>query len=182
LGSFQLDLEELNTYNDNQMDLLTISDNKVIPSAYSLTIKDFKSLKSNELAAIYYFADHRSPYAVYPKDERQEKLIHDLGVKWSSKLQGGIDKYRELTETSAIKLLKSARTSIGKLERYFQDIDLTLVDDNGKPIFAAKDLVANLTKMGDVVDGLTKLEEVVRKDQKTASVNRGGVVVNKYSQ
>ena len=45
-----------------------------------------------------------------------------------------------------------------------------------------KDLVANLTKMGDVVDGLSKLEDVVKKDQQAASVNRGGVVVNKYSQ
>ena len=164
------------------MDLLTISDKKVIPSAYTLTIKEFKSLTLSELATIYYFTDHRSPYAVYPIGERKDKLIHDLGVKWSSTLSAGIEKYKELTETSAVKLLKSARSSIGKLERYFEDIDLTLMDDNGKPIYAAKDLVANLTKMGDVVDGLTKLEEVVRKDQQTAAVNRGGVVVNKYSQ
>lgn len=164
------------------MDLLTISDKKVIPSAYTLTIKDFKGLKSEELAAIYYFTDHRSPYAVYPEDERQDKLIEDLNIKWSPKLEGGIEKYRELSETSAVKLLKSARASVSKLERYFRDIDLTLTDDNGKPIFAAKDLVANLTKMGDVVEGLSKLEDVVKKDQQAASVNRGGVVVNKYSQ
>lgn len=164
------------------MDLLTISDKKVIPSAYTLTIKEFKNLKSSDLAAIYYFTDHRSPYAVYPTEDRKSKLIHDLEVKWSSKIDAGVDKYKELTETSAIKLLKSAKSSIEKLERYFQDIDLTLMDDNGKPIYAAKDLVANLTKMGDVVEGLTKLEEVVKKDQQTAAVNRGGVVVNKYSQ
>jgi hypothetical protein len=164
------------------MELLTISDKKVIPSAYTLTIKAFKSLKLNELSAIYYFTDHRSPYAVYPEEERKEKLIGDLEVKWSTKIEVGIEKYKELTETSAVKLLKSARASVGKLESYFKDIDLTLVDDNGRPIFAAKDLVANLTKMGDVVEGLSKLEDVVKKDQQTASLNRGGVVVNKYSQ
>lgn len=164
------------------MDLLTISDKKVIPSAYALTIKDFKGLKSEDLAAIYYFTDHRSPYAVYPLEDRKAKILHDLGTKWSSKLDAGVKKYKELTETSAVKLLKAARSSIGKLERYFQDIDLTLMDDNGKPIYAAKDLVANLTKMGDVVSGLTKLEDVVKKDQQAASINRGGVVVNKYSQ
>lgn len=164
------------------MDLLTISDKKVIPSAYTLTIKVFKGLQLNELAAVYYFTDHKSPYTIYPKEERKERLITDLGVKWSSKLDVAIDKYKELTETSAIKLLKSARASIGKLEKYFEVIDLTLVDDNGKPIFAAKDLVANLTKMGDVVQGLSKLEEIVKKDQQAVSLNRGGVVVNKYSQ
>jgi|TARA_R110000744_G_scaffold210916_2_gene330034 hypothetical protein len=164
------------------MDLLTISDKKVIPNAYTLTIKDFKNLKSADLAAIYYFTDHRSPYAVYPLEDRKAKIVHDLGVKWSPQLDVGVKKYKELTETSAVKLLKAARSSIGKLERYFQDIDLTLMDDNGKPIYAAKDLVANLTKMGDVVSGLTKLEDVVKKDQQAAAVNRGGVVVNKYSQ
>ena len=74
------------------MDLLTISDKKVIPSAYTLTIKEFKSLTLSELATIYYFTDHRSPYAVYPIGERKDKLIHDLGVKWSSKLSAGIEK------------------------------------------------------------------------------------------
>ena len=164
------------------MDLLTISNKKVIPSAYTLTIKAFKGLQLNELAAVYYFTDHRSPYAVYPLEERREKIISDLEVKWSPNLDTAIDKYKELTETAAIKLLKSARSSVGKLEKYFEDIDLTLVDDNGKPIFAAKDLVANLAKMGDVVQGLSKLEEIVKKDQQAVSLNRGGVVVNKYSQ
>ena len=164
------------------MDLLTISNKKVIPSAYALTIKAFKGLQLNELAAVYYFTDHKSPYTIYPPEERKEKIISDLEVKWSPNLDTAIDKYKELTETAAIKLLKSARSSVGKLEKYFEDIDLTLVDDNGKPIFAAKDLVANLAKMGDVVQGLSKLEEIVKKDQQAVSLNRGGVVVNKYSQ
>jgi hypothetical protein len=31
------------------------------------------------------------------------------------------------------------------------------------------------------VQGLIKLEEIVKKDQQAVSLNRGGVVVNKYS-
>ena len=85
-------------------------------------------------------------------------------------------------ESSAVKLLKSARLSVTKLEQYFRDIDLTLMDDNGKPIFTAKDLVANLSKMGDVVSGLSKLEELVKKEEQAANQNRGGVITNKYSQ
>ena len=57
-----------------------------------------------------------------------------------------------------------------------------MVDDNGKPIFAAKDLVMNISKMGDVIAGLHKLEEQVKKEEQTTSPNRGGVEVNKYSQ
>ena len=91
------------------------------------------------------------------------------------------DKYEKLIETSAVRLLKSARTSIVKLEKYFRDIDLHLMDDNGKPIFHAKDLIANLSNMGKVVDGLTRLEDIVRKEEQAANTNRGGIEVNKYS-
>ena len=92
-----------------------------------------------------------------------------------------MDKYDKLIETSAVRLLKAARTSIVKLEKYFRDIDLHLMDDHGKPIFHAKDLIANLSNMGKVVDGLSRLEEIVKKEEQAANTNRGGIEVNKYS-
>ena len=58
---------------------------------------------------------------------------------------------------------------------------LAMMDDNGKPIFHAKDLVANLANMGKVVNGLGDLEDLVKKQEQEANSNRGGVVVNKYS-
>jgi hypothetical protein len=97
-------------------------------------------------------------------------------------VQAGIDKYKELSETSAIKLLKSAKASVTSLEKYFRTIDLTAIDQNGRPINQAKDLVANLGKIADVVDGLNRLEDLVKKEQQKDNPNRGGVVVNKYSQ
>ena len=90
-------------------------------------------------------------------------------------------KYEKLIETSAVKLLKAANESVVKLEKYFRDVDLTLVDDNGRPIFHAKDLINNLEKMGKVVDGLTRLEEIVKKEEQASNTNRGGIEVNKYS-
>jgi len=55
------------------------------------------------------------------------------------------------------------------------------MDDHGKPIFHAKDLISNLSNMGKVVDGLTRLEDIVKKEEQAANTNRGGVEVNKYS-
>ena len=68
-----------------------------------------------------------------------------------------------------------------KLEKYFRDIDLTLLDDNSKPIYSAKDLIMNLSNMGKVIDGLSRLEEIVKKEEQAANTNRGGIEVNKYS-
>ena len=170
------------------MNLLTVNDNVVIPSAYTLTILEFKDLSILELSYVYFMCDHNSPFCVYAEDKRKEEVMQSVfknkdakKLKWS-KINAGCDKYKKLTETSAVKLLKSARASVTKLEKYFRDIDLTMMDDNGRLMFTAKDLVANLSKMGDVVSGLSKLEELVKKEEQAANQNRGGVITNKYSQ
>jgi hypothetical protein len=163
-------------------DLITISKNVVLPSAYALTIPEFKDLSSKELSAVYFYADYESPYAVHNKGDRIKKIEKDLKVKYSSKMRGAIDKYNELHETSAVKLLKAARSSINKLENYFDTINLDITDDNGKPIYSAKDLISNLSNMGKVVSGLEELEELVQKQQAKQNPNRGGVVTNKYSR
>lgn len=178
------------------MDLLTIKDNVAIPSPYVLTIEEFakivnrdktksKDRSTKELAYIYFFCDHASPFSVYGEDVRSDEVkLSVFGeTKWEpdSAIQAACEKYKKLKETSAVRLLIAAKESVVKLENYFKDIDLTLSDDNGRPIFAAKDLVANLSKMGDVINGISKLEDLVKKEKQVQSSNRGGVETNKYS-
>ena len=167
-------------------DLIYVDDNKVFPSAYAMTILEFKELSIEELSFVYFMVDHRSPFSVYEWDQRIIEVKNSIfgeKKKWklSTKVLSACDKYDKLIETSAVRLLKAAKESIVKLEKYFRDIDLTLIDDNGRPIFHAKDLINNLEKMGKVVDGLSRLEEIVKKEEQAANTNRGGIEVNKYS-
>jgi len=171
-------------------ELLTIADYKAVPSPYALSMDEFGIIAKRkegmkELAYIYYMCNHNSPFFVYDYNERHEQvkdaLFKDSKWKPDPKVKGCMDLYNELTETSAVKLLKAAKTSVAKLEKYLRVIDLTSLDDNGKPIYTAKDLIYNLEKMGKVVEGLSKLEELVRKEEKIGNKNRGGVEVNKYS-
>ena len=172
------------------MELLTVSDKKVIPSAYTLLIKEFAAVAkrkqgNKELAYIYHLCDHNSPFAAYAHDIREAEVASSIfGIDWNADktVLAACDKYNELSETTAVKLLKAARSAVGKLKTYLEVINLTEVDDNGRLVYNAKDLVANLSKMADVVDGLSKLEAQVKKDEQTKSSNRGGVVVNNYSQ
>ena len=142
-------------------------------------------MSTEELAFIYFIEDHKSPFSVYGREQRIIEVKNSIfgKKKWepSSKVHAGCLKYEKLIETSAVRLLKAARESIVKLEKYFRDIDLHLMDDHGKPIFHAKDLIANLSNMGKVVDGLSRLEEIVKKEEQAANTNRGGIEVNKYS-
>ena len=158
-------------------DLIYIDNDKAIPSVYALSIPEFKSLNTDELAFVYFMTDHKSPFSVYELDQRQIEVKNSIfgdKKKWipPKKVLAACDKYDKLIETSAV---------IIKLEKYFRDIDLHLMDDHGKPIFHAKDLIANLSNMGKVVDGLTRLDEIVKKEEQAANTNRGGVEVNKYS-
>jgi hypothetical protein len=168
-------------------DLIYIKDGKTaIPSAYACTILEFKGLKTNELSFVYFMVDHRSPYGVYEWEQRLIEVKNSIfgeEDKWtpSTKVMAACAKYDKLIETSAVRLLKAARESIVKLEKYFRFVDLHSMDDRGKPIYSAKDLISNLEKMGKVVDGLTKLEEIVKREEQAANTNRGGVEVNKYN-
>ena len=167
-------------------ELIHIVDNKAAPSAYAKTVLEFKDLATEELAFIYFMEDHKSPFSVYGREQRIIEVKNSIfgeKKKWkpSAKVLGGCKKYEKLIETSAVRLLKAARESIVKLEKYFRNIDLHLMDDHGKPIFHAKDLIANLANMGKVVDGLTRLEDIVKKEEQASNTNGGGIEVNKYS-
>ena len=169
-----------------QDDLIYIKENKAAPTVYALQILEFKKLSTSELAFVYFMVDHRSPFSVYEWDQRISEVKSSIfGEKTnftpSAKVLTACKKYDDLIETSAVRLLKAAKESIVKLEKYFRTIDLQVTDDNGKPIFHAKDLIANLSNMGKVVDGLSRLEEIVRKEEQAANTNRGGIEVNKYS-
>lgn len=174
------------------MELLIVSNDVVIASPYVLTIKEFAAISKKkqeiavkELSYIYHICDHNSPFSVYDLEARELQVIKSIfKIKWTPdvKVKAACAKYVELKETHAIKLLKAARSAVNKLTHYFEIVDLTDIDDNGRPIYQAKDLVANLSKMADVVDGISKLEELVKKEQQTVAANRGGVIVNKYSQ
>ena len=167
-------------------DLIHIQDNKAVPSGYAKTITEFKNLTVEELAFIYFIEDHKSPFSVYEREQRIIEVKNSIfgeKKKWkpSAEVLGGCKKYENLIETSAVRLLKAARESIVKLEKYFRQVDLHLMDDNGKPIFHAKDLIANLSNMGKVVDGLSRLEEIVKIEEQASNTNRGGIEVNKSS-
>jgi hypothetical protein len=163
--------------------LVALENDNVVISPYAKLISEFAKLSPTELGFVYFFCDYRSPYSAYTEDDRLKILLEDFKIKSVSKqLQAAIDKYRQLSETHSIRLLVAARESVNRLEEYLREIDLTQLNERGTPIFTARDLVANLTKLGEVVEGLQALEELVRKEATIEGPNRGGVKVNKFSE
>lgn len=162
-------------------------DIKVTPEA--LMVKEFKELwkkdKSKgkekvktQLSYVYYFSDWESPYAKYIEEERQERIVNDLGMKleWvkSTDIRLAIDRYAELTMTTSMLLLQDAKVAVNKLRGYFREVDLAALDKNDKPIYRANDLTSNLKAIGGVIKGLKELEDEVKKEQMDTSSIKGG--------
>jgi len=142
---------------------------------------------SKELAYIHFMGHYESAYANLPEDRRKEKVIKDIFGRdsdWEPDevVEKGLEKYKELTESEYIRLLNAARSGANQLIEYFKQLDLQERDKNDKLVHKAKDVIKNISEIGEVVEGMDKLKEQIEKNQAKKNANRAGVETNKYSE
>ena len=100
---------------------------KVVVDTELRLIPEFKALLSRDRTAdkkqavkefsfIYFFHDHKSPYFIYPEDERRLRVSNDTGLgkdyKPDEKVTAAIAKYLELSKTPTIQSLTSIREGL----------------------------------------------------------------------
>lgn len=169
-------------------ELFEVKNNEVVFAPQVLVIGEFKDLwdrdksknkeiANKELAFIYYAIDFRSIYTSYFGDEKIERIKRDIRLpktwKPDVKVNLAIDKYNELSRTQSMGLLEDAEFAVEKLRDYFKQVDLIKTDPTGKPLFAAKDLIANLKNLGDVISGIKELKLEVLKEQQSGNMVKG---------
>lgn len=141
---------------------------------------DAKRQAARELAYIHYMVHWDSPYMSDPEDRRAQRVIKDIygeDSDWTPDdlVVQGMRKYEELTQSEHIKLLNAARTAAQHLITHFKNLTIGEPKD-------AKDVIANLSKVGDVVEGIDKLKERIEKHESEKNANRAGAETNKYSE
>jgi len=166
---------------------------KQIPEFKSLIVRDRTSDKKQalkEFSYIYFVYDHKSPYYIYPDDERRVRVSHDLSLVANegdvyspdAKVQEAIDKYLELSKTPTIKSLTSIRegllTSSRLIDSLRERIDAALADPDLEDI---EPVVRSVTRMLEIaeklpkaIDNITTLEEKVKKDESNDTRIKGG--------
>lgn len=188
------------------MELLIIEDDlRAYPHPALANIEEFKTLirrdrgspgdsqgrkkqrAARELAYIYHMEHYESSYAGYAEDLRHEQLLKDLfhdDPDWEPDevVEAARDKFVELSMTPLKRLLRSAIATVRKLEKYFDSVDFTEMDEKGRLIYDAKDVIGNISNLGKLVDGVKKLEEQVEKDEMGSNKNRRNVQTNEYSE
>ena len=138
-----------------------------------------KRLRAYRLFAyIYLVHSWKSPYSDFSHNERHQAALEDTEldpkILEKEEVQALITKALELQDTRIVKLLKSAHRVVDELRHYFETIDLQERDPvTGKPIFAAKDLMANLASLSKTVESLQQLEFLVKKEKEQEKGLRG---------
>lgn len=122
-----------------------------------------------EIQYLYFYCDYQSEFSELSDSERKEAAINAAGLaedyRLSPELLAAEEKYFHMQETRELKLLNSAYNTIDKLRQYFDDVE---IDDKN-----SKTLIDNLSKLGQVLDGLEKLESRVRKKESKTQGIRG---------
>jgi hypothetical protein len=137
-----------------------------------------KAKAMKEITYVFMMCDFNSPYYAYPEYRRKKEVARDIlgdeESKIETRLLEGMKKYKEFQQTPSMYLLEKTKTAIYKMADYFETIDFKQVDDTGRPVYNAKDVAANLEKVGKIIESYDKVEEKVKKEVKSESKIRGG--------
>ena len=141
-----------------------------------------KELAFKELTYIYLALDWKSPYSQYTELERHEEALRDSGLTEEEfndpVFREACRKYRALQESNlSVRMLNAAKLGAQQFIDYFTIIaDLNERDVNGKPVFDAKKHFETMSKMHDLHEELTSLENLVKKELTETSTLRAGAV------
>lgn len=144
--------------------------------------KGTKRLRAwREFKYIWLFCDWKSPYQQYLEMEKHKAAMEDAGLseeEWNDPIfRAAVRKYIEIKSSSRVlNLIKTAFRTLEKMRVSLDNIDLEERDANNKPIFKAKDVLADIASIGVMADKLKELELNYKKDQmQSGPKNRGDV-------
>ena len=166
--------------------LLTLENNILRISPEALVVQEFhdiwkrdksktKDRALRELAFIYHTTDYQSIYRNYHPNNRESKIKLDIfkDKDWTpdTMIILAQDKYGNLQTTLSMELLNDVEMGLTKLRDYFREVDFDEDETNG---VAAKNFIANVKAMGDLVKGMKSLKEEVEKELSNNMQLRGG--------
>jgi len=152
---------------------------KPIRDLYNKDLSPNKEDFITQCSIIYFMADPRSSYSdIIDLTERFEEIKKQEGLpksyKISKQLQAAIDVYKEMTKTSASLLLEDTKVAIDKIRKFLREIDLTAVDDKGKPIYPINQVASTVKMVPQLAKDITEAERLVNSEIELSNRKRGG--------
>lgn len=171
------------------MKLVKLENYQLIPSEEILLLAPFRSIykkdKSkdkinflNFLTIIYFVYDPRSDYSYIIDEEERLKEVcisNGFGVpKYSKEELECIELYKKLTTTISQELLRSTKVAINKVRQFLETIDLTAVDDKGKPVYTINSVTTAIKQIPQLAKDVVEAEKAVAKEIEEQGRARGG--------
>lgn len=133
-----------------------------------------------EFAYMYLMLNYKSAYADYSEQERHVAALEDASLTDEEfndlDFRAACRKYAKLQDSSrGLQLIKSALGMVDKLNIYFRNVDLSERDLlTGKPIYKAKDVMAEMASVSKVLEELRMLEVQFKKEVDAPKAIRAG--------
>lgn len=118
-------------------------------------------------AYIYFYVDFKSPIYSWEEGPKQEESLRysgltkeDLKPEYVSR---AVNMYKELQFKAArsLRTLEAVNKGLEQLNNYFENIDFTMVDKQGKLLYSPTDYVKNISTLNKAYDELNAFEKRV---------------------
>lgn len=161
---------------------------KIVISEEAFALKAFRQIWNRdrsvnkdkaimELGYIYFMEDPRSDYQyLVDREERARAIIEGEGLPLSWKadktVQEAMELYASFKPTSAL-LLEDTRYAVDKVRKQLRAINLTDLDDKGRPIYTIDKILAAIKIVPSLVKDLDEAEKALASEMKQGGKMRG---------
>lgn len=130
------------------------------------------------LTILYYTYDPRSDYNYIANEEdRIKEVCESNGLppfKPSEKEKQCIELYSKMCQTSSSLLLRDTKIAVDKLRKFLLEVDLSLLDDKGKPVYTINSITSTIKQIPQLAKDLMEAERLVTKELEEQGKVRGG--------
>lgn len=172
------------------MHILEYQNYEIVPTEEAFLIKPIRDLYNadktknkekfmQQMSILYFMVDPRSTYNYILSDEdRLQAILDQEGLpkdyKIDAKLQKAMDIYKEHTLTSSYLLLQDMKIAIDKVRQFLRDVDLSLLDDKGKPVYTINSVTTAIKQIPQLAKDVLEAEKIVTKEIEEQGRARGG--------
>lgn len=170
------------------MNLIRLENYEIKVEDELLLLKPFKKKYSQDkskdksnfitfLMILYFVYDPRSDFQyIIDDDQRLEEVCTSNGIKipkFDSLEKECIELYKKLCLTPSSELLRRTKIAVDKVGNFLENIDLTLLDDKGKPVYTINSITTAIKQVPQLAKDLVAAEKAIKKDLEEGGRARG---------
>jgi len=139
-----------------------------------------KKLKARrQFGYIYFMVDFKSPIESWQFPKRHDEALRYTGLEEkdvsNALVKAAYQKYEEiqLADARALRTLAAARKGLDALDTYYETIDFSQTDKQGKLLHNPKEIAAGIASLNKMYDELDKFTNRVYEQLKESTTIRG---------